>query len=127
MAVVRWTFYDAAESETYEFEVNPREGGTPSYRKNIVYQNTLAPGGRTLIFEGADEPMKLSWAGVILTQEHHETFVDWYYKRHQILLTDDLSRQYTVYISAYEPKRERSALHPWKHSYTMEATILDWA
>lgn len=125
--VVRWTFEDPATLETYEFEVNPSEGGTPEYNKNIQYQNTLAPGGRTLIFEGRDEPLKLEWSGTILSQDQHETFVDWYDKRHQIYVTDDIGRQYTIYITSYKPKRVRSALNQWKHTYSMQATILDWA
>lgn len=124
--VVRWTFNDLATLESYELEINPSDGGSPQYRKNITYQNTIAPGGRTLIFEGKDEPITLEWSGKVLSQEQHETFVDWFDKRHQILLVDDLQREYMVYITSYEPKRERSALNQWKHTYTMKATVLDW-
>lgn len=126
--VVRWTFLDTAEDpdETYEFEVNPSEGGTPQHRKNVIYQNTVAPGGRTLIFEGQDEPLTLEWTGKVLSQEQHETFVDWFDKRHPIQLTDDLGREYMVYLTSYEPKRERAIHYPYKHSYTMRATILTW-
>jgi len=125
--VVRWTFEDPATLETYEYEVNPAAGGTPEYKKSIEYQNTLAPGGRTLIFEGRDEPLTLEWSGTILSEEQHTTFVDWWDKRHQIYLTDDLDRQYTIYITEYSPKRVRNASNQWKHEYTIRATILDWS
>lgn len=124
--VVRWTFEDLTTFEAYEFEINPNEGGSPQYSKHINYENTLAPDGLTLVFEGSDEPTKLSWSGTILTYEHYAVFVDWFEKRHPILVTDDLERQFVVYITSYQPKRQRSALRPWKHTYQMEATVLDW-
>ena len=124
--VVRWNFYDPATLESYDLEVNPNEGGSPQYRKTITNQSTVAPGGRTLIFEGLDEPFTLEWSGVLLSQSQHETFVDWWDKRHQIQLTDDLERVYMIYITAYEPKRGKAQSHAYKHTYTIRATILDW-
>lgn len=127
MPVVRWTFQDAVEAETYELEVNPREGGSPQYQKSINYQSCTAPDGKTLIFEGADKPIELEWSGVILSQTMYETLIDWYQKRRQILLTDDLNRSMWIYITQFSPRRQRAYSHPYKHEYTIRATILDWA
>lgn len=126
MAVTKWTFYDATGPTTYTFAVNPKDGGSPTRRKNIQYKNTSAPDGKTLIFEGRDEPGVLSFSGVILQQAELEAFETWFDKRRQIRITDDLGRQYWVYITSFEPKRERAIHYPYKHSYTIEATILDW-
>lgn len=120
--VVRWTFEDLATGDSYEWEVNPNSGGSPQYRKTITYQHTL--GGRTLIFEGADEPLTGQISGTLLSQTQHETLVDWWDKRHLIRLTDDLGRTYMIYIVSYEPERQRSVQYGYKHSYTMTYTIV---
>lgn len=120
--VVRWKFEDLATSESYDFEINPNEGGSPQYKKTITYQQTLA--GNALIFEGADETFTSSFTGTLLSEDQHQTFVDWWQKRHLIRLTDDLARTYMIYITAYEPKRVRAATNHWKHEYTVSYTIV---
>lgn len=124
--VVRWTFYDPIEVETYTFEINPNEGGSPSYKKTVGNQSTSAPDGKTLLFEGQDEVQTLQWSGVILTQAHYDKYVEWWQKRRQIRLTDDLGRQYWIYLTSFEPTRRRAATRPWKHDFNATATILDW-
>lgn len=127
MARVAWVFTDLVTNETYNLPVNPNEGGSPSYRKSITYQNTAAPDGKVLMFEGRDDPKQSSFSGVLLTEGQYNAFVEWFEKRHQIQITDDLGRTFTCYITSFDPKRRRSALHPWKHDYTCEYTIIDWA
>ncbi len=124
--VVRWSFHDPTVPETYVLEINPNDGGTPSRKKTISYQNTSAPDGKALVFEGRDEVQTISFSGDILTVTHLTALTLWYEKRHQILVTDDLSRQFWIYINSLELKRERAAHSPYKHTYTIEAIILDW-
>lgn len=124
--VVRWSFHDPTIPETYVLEINPNEGGSPEYKKTITYANTSAPDGKTLIFEGRDEVQTISFSGTLLTVTHLTALTNWFQKRHQILVTDDLSRQFWIYITSFSPKRERAAHSPYKHSYTVEATVLDW-
>lgn len=122
--VVKWQFYDGSTTEV--FEVNPNEGGSPTRRKTMTYKNTAAPDGKTLVFEGRDEPGEISFSGTLLTQEQFDMFEEWWDKRQQVRITDDLGRQYWVYIHTFDAKRIRARSHPWKHEYTVEATILDW-
>lgn len=124
--VVRWTFYDPVTVETYTMQVNPKEGGTPGLKKNVNYKATTAATGRVLAFEGRDEPRMFDWSGTILTEQHLMDLTEWFNKRRQIQLTDDLGRQYWIYITDFTPKRERAVHHPWKHSYTMKAMEVDW-
>lgn len=126
MALVRWTLYDPMGGLTYTFHLNPREGGSPTYRKKFNYQNTSAPGGMTLLFEGQDEVKEITWDGTILEKEHYDALLEWWDKRRQLKLTDDLGRSYWVYLQNFEPVRVRAALHPWKHTYTIKAVIVDW-
>lgn len=124
--VVRWTLFDPIEVTTYTMQINPREGGTPTRKKNFAYQNTSAPDGKTIMFEGRDDPQTLEWTGVILLEQHLYDLETWFLKRRQVQLTDDLGRQYWIYITEYTPKRIRAHTYPWKHEYSMKATILDW-
>lgn len=126
MAVVRWVFTDPTTSDEYEFDINPAEGGSPQFRKNIAYQNTSAPDGKVLMFEGRDATQELEITGTILEEDHYNALYEWWNKRHQVQVTDDLGREFMIYITAFEPKRERAIHYPWKHSFTMRYTELDW-
>lgn len=127
MAVTRWVFEDPVTLATYNFEVNPSDGGSPQYSKNISYSSTSAPGGKVIVFEGRDKPLTLEFSGVILTQAHYDAFVTWFQKRYQVNVTDDLGRQFSIIIESFSPKRERAVHSPWKHSYSVSATVVDWA
>lgn len=126
MAVVRWVFEDPVLLETYVFDVNPSEGGSPGFEKRFEFQETTAPDGKTLIFEGQDTPQNITFSGTILTESHYNAFVEWYSKRYQIKVTDDLGREFMILIKSFKPERVRAVSHPWKHKYTVEAAILDW-
>jgi hypothetical protein len=126
MAGPRWTFYDPEMSATYSFEINPNSGGSPDFKRNFTYQNTAGAFGKTLIFEGRGEPQKMELSGTLLTQAQYDAFVTWYLKRNQILMTDDLGRQFWVVIEEFKPTRVRSVQHPWKHTYTISVTVVNW-
>lgn len=127
MTVVRWLFEDltTATPATYTFEINPNEGGSLAYEKSIVTQTTSAFDGQVIVQEGQDKPLSSSFSGTILTEEGHDAMVDWFQRRHQIRVTDDLGRQMMIYITKFTPKRVRSALYPWKHTYTVDYIVLD--
>lgn len=122
--VVRWKFFDGVTE--VEFPINPSEGGSPQYEKNFVFEDTSAPEGKTLVFEGRDSPKPLNFSGVILTEAHYDFMIEWWDKRNQVRITDDLGREFWVIIKSFRPKRERAHSYPWKHSFDVEAVIVDW-
>jgi hypothetical protein len=126
MAVVRWTFFDPLTLEEYTFGINPNTGGSRQFRKTINYQSTAAADGKTLVFEGRDEVNKMEFSGAILEQGQYDAMVTWFSKRHQIQVTDDLGRQFWIYITSFAPVRQRAIHYPWKHSYTVEYVEVDW-
>lgn len=127
MAVrVPWKFDDPVTLEQYSFEVNPNEHQQPQRRKKIVTEDTCAPDGRTILFEGRREVKKTTWSGIILTQEQFDEFDTWFEKPYQVKLTDDRGQEYWVYLESWEPTRQRAQHYPWKHQYSMTAYILDW-
>lgn len=121
---VRWTFFDPTNGTTYAFAVNPSQGGSPIYRKTISFQNTLAPGGAVLIYEGQREAQTSEFSGTILEEAQYNEMVTWFNKRYQIRLTDDLNRVFYIYITEFTPRRERAFHYPWKHSYTVKYTVI---
>lgn len=125
MSVVRWTFYDPNTTVTNTYSVNPNAGGTPELKKQTTSQRTTA-GAKVIYFEGNTVPHTLQWSGTLLDEDQLDMFQEWFDKRHQILLTDDLGREYYIYITSFQIQRERARQHLWKHSYTMSASILDW-
>jgi hypothetical protein len=126
MAVVRWVFEDPNTLDTYEFAINPSEGGSPSYNKTITLQATSAPDGKVVSFEGRDQPQTLEFSGVLFTEAEFNAFVEWWNKRYQIKVTDDLGRIFWIQINSFNPTRKRAMQHPWKHDYNITATVVDW-
>jgi hypothetical protein len=124
--MAKWSFYDPTDDTTYVFPVNPNEGGTPGRTKKLEYQATAAPDGVTLIFEGRDEARQIQVSGVLLDQGQLEALDAWVNdRRHQIRLTDDLGRQFWIYLTNFEATRNRRQSHPWHHSYRLGYVILD--
>lgn len=124
--LVRWRFFDPSTLESHEFMYNPNEGGTPSLQKHFEYSKTAAAAGRTLVFEGRDEPQKITFNGIVLEQTEYDAMIYWFNKRNQIYVIDDLGRQFSIVIEQLTLNRKRSALHQWRHDYTVNATIVDW-
>lgn len=124
--VVKWIFEDPVTSEVYTFAVNPKEGGTPPYEKTMSYINTAAPDGRVLAFEGRQKQQESQFTGTILEQSQYDAMLEWFTKRNQIYVSDDLGRVFTIYITKFDAKRIRAQSHPWKHEYTVSYVILDW-
>ena len=127
MAGPRWKFDDPVTAESYTFEISANDGGSPSYNKNVIEMNTAAPGAGCLVFEGQDKIRSFEFSGVVLTQEAYEAMIVWFNKRYTILLTDDLSRVWPIYITSLEAKRVRAATRPWKHTYACKGIVVDYA
>lgn len=122
MAVTRWLFDDPVTFDSYTFELNPVEGGTPGRKKSYTSETTT--GGNTIIFEGTEEAREGEFSGVILTQDMYEKMVEWFEKTYPINVTDDLGRTFSIYITGFDPRRERAVHSPWKHSYTVRYVVL---
>lgn len=124
--LVRWRFDDPSTLETYTFAINPNEGGTPTRQKQFQYQSTAAPDGKTIVFEGRDQPKKITFSGVLTDEAHYDALNTWFDHQNQIQLTDDLQRSFYIVIESLTMTRKRSATTPWKHDYTVTATVVDY-
>lgn len=126
MSVVRWSFYDPFTTDTYVFEINPNDGGSRQFKRNFAYQNTAAADGKTLVFEGRAQQQSVDFSGTLLTQAQFDAFQTWWAKGNQILMTDDLGRASWIVIEEFTPKRVRAVQYPWKHTYNIKATVVDY-
>lgn len=127
MARIGWRWEDAVEGMVEIMPINPNEGASPKYAKQLTKTTTTAGGtqGQTIIFEGADQPIEFSFSGVILTQAHYDFIYRAWAKRHPVRLTDDLGRTFTIYLESFSPERKRSITYPWRHTYQATAVVLE--
>jgi len=124
--VVRWTFTDDVLSQSYTVPINPNQGGTPNFVKTLTRRNTAGPNGDILTFEGRDQAETLNFSGIIVDEEHLDAFLTWFDKEYQIKITDDLSREYWVYINNFAITRSWMRRSKARHEFTMSCTILNW-
>jgi hypothetical protein len=121
---VGWLFQDAATGESYVLPINPLDCDIPAIDKNISYQATVA--GGQVVYNGATQEPSMSFSGTILTEDHFRALEAWFQLQRQIKITDDLGREFWVYITDFSPTRERNTPFPWRMQYTANAVILDW-
>lgn len=128
MSVVRWQIYDPDLDETWVFPMNPKSGALPDRVKNIAEQAVSASDvNHVLLFEGQDSPAKLAWDGTILTEDFYDAMLDWFDKRRQVQLTDDLGHVWWVYLTKFTPARVNKHNYPWAMTYQAECLVIDWA
>lgn len=121
---VRWVFTDPVASTTYTFDINPLEGGSPQYVKNVGQRSTLAPDGDPVLFEGQAPLQESSFSGTILQKAHYDAFRLWAQKKYLVEMEDDLGRVSQIYITSFKPTRVRSAVYAYKHTYVVEYVIV---
>jgi hypothetical protein len=126
MARIAWRWEDPTEGTVQFMSLNPNEGASPTFAKQLTKERTVAPGGQAalLIYEGADQPAEFPFSGTILTQQQFEFLQNAWEKRHLLLLTDDLGRVFTLYLESFSPRRVRSASYPWRHTYDATAVVV---
>lgn len=121
---VPWVFKDIAGDDEYEFAVNPVDASFPVVEKRITTQYTAS--GRPVNFEGRSAAGYLSFSGTILYQEHYEIMLDWLDKSTQISVTDDLGRNFWIFLTEFSPTRTYHAAFPWRHEYNASGLLISW-
>lgn len=129
MARIPWRWEDTVEGTVLFMPINPNEGASPTYQKQLTKTQTTAPGAdsRPIIFEGADAVTQFDFSGALLSEEHYNFVLNAWRKRHPIKLTDDLGRTFTIYMESFAPQRVISRIRPWKHTYQATSVIVERA
>ena len=125
MAVLNdWKLVDLDTFEEYQFEIGPSDAAVPKRTRTTGY-STRRLDNKILNFEHPDGPREGQFSGTIVSQAQLEAMQEWANKRNMISLRDELGRQYTIYPTGLEARRERRASHPWFHTYTFFYTVID--
>lgn len=126
MARIPWRWEDVIDGTVQFMPINPNDGASPKYQKNLTKNTTTAPGstGTVIISEGADTPPQFDFSGDIVTQEHYDFIYNAWAKRHPVRLTDDLGRTFVIYMESFSPSRKLSRTYPWRHSYDATAVVI---
>lgn len=114
---VRWIFDDGTTQVT--LPMNPAEMGSPWPTRPVTAMTTTM--GVVLVTEGSPQPANWTFRGTVLTKAHHDLLLDWFlgaHSRRRIVITDHLGRDITVVPISIELIPQRSALHPWRHSFS---------
>ena len=123
---VPWIFREVYDGEDiYEFAINPLDATMPQIQKTLTIQKTAS--GKNVTFQGRNQVQTMSFSGTILTEEHYNVMDEWFRKEKQINITDDLGRQYWVYLTGFNPSRQYSPQYPWRHEYSADATVVSWS
>ena len=124
MSVVRWTLWDPVLGTTLTFPINPAESFLPHREKEFTLQTTTQ--GKLLAFEGNEKAQEFNFSGTFLDQNSYNFMVNWFNKRYQLRLTDDLGNQFWIYLKSFSPKRKRSSNYKWAFTYDATAVLMDW-
>lgn len=118
---IPWTFFDG--NVTYKLPINPQQASMPTNNKVLTFQETCS--GKQVIYQGKPETKKISFSGVILEEAQYLSFREWFLKRKQVQITDDLEQEYWIYLKRFSPTRKRSNVYPWYMDYSAEGVLLD--
>lgn len=106
--MTRWTLYDPATLQTWVLPINPDRMTSPFPAKNIrVAYGVRAPLQRLRTFMAPAAAVDWEWEGVIRTQAHYDTYVDWAWRDGPIHVTDHLNRKWEVFLQSFEPEERR--------------------
>ena len=122
--MARWTLSEVGTANTYTFDMNPSQASSPVRRRNVTYQTTAGVNGRVLLFEGRAEPPTIQVQGTLLEQAQYTALDTWAKKRAMIDIVDDLGRTFRAVIQTFDATRIRSVTKPWRHDYTIDATVI---
>lgn len=120
----RWLLVNYSGGELSTFEINPEAASMPSFKRTLSVQSTVA--GGQVLYEGREEPQKISFSGTLLTETQYNMLDVWSRVKKQVKIVDDLGQGFWVFIESFSPTRERNSQYPWMMTYRIECTILDW-
>lgn len=121
-----WIFtpVDVDSYSVVELEINPVTASSPLQEKSIEFSAKAGPFGESVIRDGGNLPATAQCAGTVLTQGQFENVeyliqadTDW-------VLTDDLGRNFQIYITGIDMKRTFSSTLPYRHDFTIDYVVV---
>lgn len=126
MARTAWKLTDNSTGSPVELEldINPNAFDPPGRAATVVAEQSTAPNGQTLLYQGRDQVRRASFSGVVTTQSFYDTLNTWKDKHYPLTLTDDLGNSWTILIEDWTWTRLRRAINPHRYDYTAKVIVL---
>jgi hypothetical protein len=130
-----WTLYDPITTETYFFPVNPYEdAGSFNIEKSILWRTNsgLHQDGlgnvqiSNIVYPGSDVQERFSFVGKTYSLTDYNTLEAWVNKDYELVLTDDLGREFIVVFENIQVQRVRGSKNNRdKLSYTINGIVIE--
>lgn len=125
MAQWSLTDYSTGAAVEWSFPVNPNKFQHPQRLANVRQITSSSPQGGTIVFQGRDNPRKLSFSGLVNSETFYNELSAELYKYYPLELTDDQGSSWTILVENVTFERIRRALNQWRYDYSVTAIVLD--
>jgi hypothetical protein len=135
MSRVAWVLTDPITSETYSFPVNPyADGGSFNINKTIAWSSASGLHQNSadnteissIVHANGVEVERFSFTGKTYSLTDYDDLRSWVNKDYEVMLTDDLGREFMVLFERIQTERIRgSGARSERLSYTLTGFITD--
>jgi hypothetical protein len=123
MDVVRWKFQDVLTNEVYTVEINPNQMGGYVLPKRFEF--ATYGGARVRGVRSPAQPLEWTFGGVVRTETHHDSLIDWQRRSGKVRITDHLGRTFEAMIRSLDMKdRKPAGDDTWRFEYTFNCLLL---
>lgn len=122
--VVRWRFQDLRTNEVHTVQLNPNKMAGLNFSRSLEWGSRTTDGRPTGLMSSRD-PQSFSFGGVVRTQSHHDSLIDWQKRPGKVRVTDHLGRVFDVMIRSLDlTDRTLTASNRWRFSYQFDCLLL---
>jgi hypothetical protein len=121
MDVVRWRFQDMLTNEIHTVELNPNQMSGYLFPKSFEW----AGGSRKQGVRVPRQPLDWTFGGVVRTEGHHDSLIDWQRRAGKVRITDHLGRTFEAMIRSLDMRdRKPAGDNTWRFEYTFNCLLL---
>ena len=122
--VVRWQFQDLATNQVHIVSLNPNKMSGLTFGRSIEWASGTID-GRPVGLMSSPDPTPFTFGGVVRTQSHHDTLIDWQKRPGKVRVTDHLGRVFEVMIRSLDmTDRTLTANNRWRFAYQFDCLLL---
>ena len=120
-----WTLTDnsTGSPDILTFAINPNAFNPPGRNSNIITEQTSAPNGQNLIFQGRDKTKESTFSGAVLTQSFYSDLDIWKDKFYPLVLTDDQGSTWDIIFRTWSWTRLHRT-NAWRYDYSATVLVL---
>ncbi len=120
--MAKWTLTDNSTGSPviYTFPINPNEFDPPGRTSTVQSEQTTAPNGQHIVFQGRDVVSRGSFSGLVNSETFHDSLEVESDKFYVLTLTDDQASTWDILTTNFSWTRVRRASNQWRYDYTWE-------